>query len=306
MNVSTSFAHDANGILSDHPAQATVFFTAHNRRELVIQAIELALRQTLPLHIMVGDDASSDGTREAVLARFPDITYQRSEEPHGPCFHRNRGMRDASTEIIFPLDDDSLLISPHTLEQAMRAFDDPTVAIAAIPFRNALQSDFLFHDPEWARGKVQLFDFIACAHGIRRKAAIEAGGWFEPYFYMGEETDIALRLYDRGFKSVIVVADPLEHMQPPARRSYRPDFYGYRNLVLFTWVRMPGRRLPLALIRCLARGLKSALRQHSLRALINGQFDAVRTIVTGNVRRDPVQSTSIDALFAERREAAKR
>lgn len=302
----TAFALDRQGNITATPAVTTVVFTAHNRRDMVLDAIRLALGQTVPVHVIVADDASSDGTQAAVAKAFPGVTYLRSEVSRGPCYARNKGTAMALTDIVFPLDDDSMLVSPRTLEQALQAFDDPQLGIVAIPFRNVLQGDYLFHDPAKAPRNGQFFDFIACAHGIRRCASDAVGGWYEPYFYMCEETDIAVRFFEQGWRSAIVNADPIHHMQPPARRAYRPDFYGRRNDVLFTWVRLPWRILPLAMVRCLARGIKSGIINNYYRATFDGYFDALRAIISGKVRRDPISHETAKALFAERRELSEK
>jgi glycosyltransferase involved in cell wall biosynthesis len=297
MTATPALALDRHGHATDRPATTTVLFTAHNRKDMVLRAIELALAQTVSVAIIVADDASSDGTREAVLSAYPGVTYLRSEVSHGPCFQRNRGLEVSATEIVFPLDDDSMLVSPHTLEQALAAFADPAVGIVAMPFQNILQGDRVQQPPEWEIGGL-FFDFIACAHGVRRQAVIENGGYYEPYFYMGEETDLALRLYDRGWKTVICRSDPIHHMQPPARRSYRPDFYGRRNDVLFVYLRAPAMQLPFKLAEVIAKGWWFAIRTKRKKATFDGFSAALRAIVAGTVKRRPVAARAFAAMAA--------
>ncbi|WP_068077183.1 glycosyltransferase family 2 protein [Novosphingobium lentum] len=300
MTHDTGFALDQHGRLADKPALATVLFTAHNRKDMVLRAIELALQQTIPVHIIVADDASTDGTQDAVKAAFPGVTYLRTEQSRGPCHQRNNGLAVATTDIVFPLDDDSMLVSPQTLAQAMGAFAAADVAIVAMPFQNILQETRVLQAPDWGKG-VQFFDFVACAHGLRRAPVVEAGGFFEGYFYMGEETDLALRMQDRGWRTVIVDSDPIHHMQPPARRSYRPDFYGRRNDILFTWLRAPMPGLPWELARALVRGLLFGARTGRLKAAFHGYRAAVREIFSGRYARQPVKREVYRALMASRR-----
>jgi len=293
-------ALDRNGRRTGREAAATVLFTAHNRKDMVLRAIALALEQTVPVAIVVADDASTDGTREAVLAAFPDVIYVRSDESRGPCYQRNRGLTETRTEIVFPLDDDSMLVSPHTLQQAIAAFADPSVGIVAMPFQNILQGEGVQQPPEW-ENEGQFFDFIACAHGVRRTAIIGSGGYYEPYFYMGEETDLALRLYDQGWKTVICRSDPIHHMQPPARRSYRPDFYGRRNDILFAYLRAPAMQVPFRVTEALLKGWWFAVRTGRKRATLDGFLAAFRDIVSGTVRREPVQPETYRRMASARK-----
>lgn len=291
-----SFSIGPDGLLTDTPAAATVVFTVHNRRALLLEAIGHALQQTIPLHVIVADDASTDGVAEALKAAFPDVSYLRSETSKGPCYHRNCGIQRAATEIVFPLDDDSLLTDPATLELSLKAFADPKVAIVAIPFRNILQSAEVRQgfDP---LAKADRFDFVACAHGLRREAVIACGGFNEALFYMGEETDLAIRLVDSGWRCVVACAPALDHMQPTGRKSFKPDYYGRRNDLLFVYQRVPFRHLLPALYRCVGRGIRFSLETRQLKPLVLGYYDAVRAIL-GGVGRNSVSSGTYRAYRA--------
>jgi len=294
----TRLALEPDGQLGSRIAEATIVFSAHNRRDMVLDAVAHALRQTVPVHVIVADDASTDGTQTAVAAAYPGVTYLRSDQSRGPCFQRNRGLAAAATEFVFPLDDDAMLVSERTLEQALAAFGEG-VGLVAMPFQNILQSDTVLQPPSWAPDGV-FFDFVACAHGVRRGAVLAVGGYYEPYFYMGEESDLALRLGDAGWRTVIAPSDPVHHLQPPARRSYRPDFYGRRNDVLFTWLRAPLARLPAELARVVLRGFLFAARTGRMRATVDGYLAAVRAIVHGEARRAPVREETYAAFLAAR------
>lgn len=292
-------ALERDGRRGTDDAVTTVLFTAHNRKDMVLQAIELALAQTVPVDIVVADDASNDGTREAVLAAFPDVMYLRSEQSRGPCYQRNRGLEAAKTDIVFPLDDDSMLVSERTLEQALAAFADPRVGIVAMPFKNSLQDDILRQGPDWMKAG-PFFDFIACAHGLRKDAVLSVGGYFEPLFYMGEETDLAIRLFDRGFKTVICSSDPIHHLQPPARRSFAPDFYGRRNDALFVYLRAPGATMPLKLATIVAKGMWYALRTARIRPTLKGFAAAFGKILGGEIQRAPVSAATYSTMTKSR------
>lgn len=290
-----------DGHLTGRPAAATVVFTAHNRRELVLEAVRLALAQTLAVHVIVADDASTDGTEAAVRAAFPGVTYLYSGVSRGPCYQRNRGIETSRTEVVFPLDDDSLLVSPRTLEQGLAGFADPAVGIVALPFCNALQSPQIHHDP--AQAGEPFFAFVACAHGVRREAVLAAIGFAEVLFYTHEETDLALRLAERGWRTVVVPADPIEHMQQPARRHWLQDYYGRRNDLLMVWMHAPAHLLPWLMVHRFARGLRFSLRTGRMKSLLAGTRDALREIVAGRVKRAPIgRQTYADYLAAERAE----
>ena len=68
---------------------------------------------------------------------FPDISSDRFNGPNGPSFLRNRGPQCARAAILFFLDDDSVLMSPRTIEQTVVEFEHPRVGAVGIPFVNA-------------------------------------------------------------------------------------------------------------------------------------------------------------------------
>jgi GT2 family glycosyltransferase len=234
---------------------ATIVFTTHNRRALLRRAIAAALDQTVPLEILVMDDASADGTREMMEAEFPSIAYRRSTHNMGPCFHRNRGIALALADVVFPLDDDSILQSPCTVEQTLREFSDPRVAAVAVPFVNVLQTARVESKAPDEESLYVTSAFVAAAHAIRKDAFARVGGYREDFFYMGEESDLCIRLLERGLVVRLGCADPIAHYQPPGRVSLAADFYGRRNDILFLYYNAPARYLVPLVAGTTAKGL---------------------------------------------------
>ena len=149
---------------------ATVVFTAHNRREMLLDAVALAKAQTVPLAIVVMDDASTDGTAEALVAAHPDVPCHRSATSLGPCHQRNRGVALATTDIVFLLDDDSMLVDPRTVEQSLADLAGaPDAAVLAIPYRNVLRAPTVLHGRADPGQREVAMGFAACAHAVRRR-----------------------------------------------------------------------------------------------------------------------------------------
>jgi len=295
-----SFALSLNGELTDQPALTTVVFTAHNRRDMVLDAIGLALKQTVPVHIIVADDASTDGTREAVLAAYPGVTYVRSERSFGPCYQRNVGVNLAQTEIVFPLDDDSMLVDPTTLEVAIGDFAPDDVGIVLMPFGNVLR-DKLIHHVAPSASSAMPFDFAACAHGVRRSAYLAVGGYNEDLFYTQEEGDLALRMYDSaGWRTVYGTSPVLHHMQSASKTSYIQDYTGARNKILFYYRYAPKRYLPIRIGGAITRDFIHFCKHKRLRGWFNGVRDGFAMVLTGKAKRTPVKLDSFRAYLAQR------
>ncbi len=88
----------------------SVIIPTHNRSELVVRAVENALRQTYTaLEVIVVDDASTDDTLAKVEAiADPRVHYIRSDRNIGGAAARNLGVRAASGEFVAFLDSDDL------------------------------------------------------------------------------------------------------------------------------------------------------------------------------------------------------
>lgn len=249
----------------------TIVFTAHNRRDMLLDAVALAKAQTVPAAIVVVDDASTDGTAEALAAAHPDVPCHRSPTSRGPCHQRNRGVALAATEIVFLLDDDSMLVDPRTVEQSLADLAEaPDAAVLAIPFRNILRDATVHHARRDAGQREVAMGFAACAHAVRRDAFLAVGGYDERFFYMVEEPDLTLRLLDAGRFVELGTAPPIDHLQPPDRRSERAVFYGRRNhLLMYGW-RVAGWRRPVWLAGTAVKSLIWGARHRHWRSTFAG------------------------------------
>lgn len=97
--------------------RVSVIIPTYNRRDFVNEAIESVLSQTYrDIELLVVDDASTDGTEEVILSRWPQVRYLRLPHRRGPSAARNLGIAEASGEILTFLDSDDLWL-PKKLER---------------------------------------------------------------------------------------------------------------------------------------------------------------------------------------------
>jgi glycosyltransferase involved in cell wall biosynthesis len=160
---------------------------------------------------VIVNDASTDDTKSAIEALSVDHRYYEFETNQGPAEARNRGVREASGEIIAFLDVDDLW-PPGRLELLVKA-------LLANP-----AADFV-------RGRAQVFDYDEAAGTYRatvepkksfpfylggaiyRRSAFLRNGPFDPTFRFGEDSDWHLRAYENG-----LVCLPLEDVTLHVRR----------------------------------------------------------------------------------------
>lgn len=96
----------------------SVILPTQNRKERLLCAVRSVFAQTYPhLECLVIDDASWDGTAEALKKAFPQVRTFSLKEPSGPAACRNLGIQRARGEYLAFLDsDDAFLPEKLTLQ----------------------------------------------------------------------------------------------------------------------------------------------------------------------------------------------
>lgn len=120
----------------DSPAVVAVIVT-WNRRELLLESIGAVVAQRVPpARVVVVDNASTDGTADAVRHAFPQVELVRLERNTGGAGGFAVGLQhalDAGAELVWLMDDDTIP-EPGALEQLLRArsgYPGPPPALVA-------------------------------------------------------------------------------------------------------------------------------------------------------------------------------
>jgi GT2 family glycosyltransferase len=268
--------------------QASIVIPSCNRIEELRALILSCLNQTVRVEIIVVDDAANEEVERMVQSEFSGVRYFRLGEAQGPAFQRNRGIELATTEIVFPVDDDSLFVSPHTVAQTLNEFDHPRIGAVGIPYIN------VNHDPRVLQiappdGAIHVtHSFVGAAHAVRRDVFLKVGGYREHFFYMGEETDLCLRMLSAGYVTRLGNADPIHHVESPRRNMRRASFSGRRNDIRFAWHNVPLPEFPLHLAGTTFNGFKAALTQGFFTSMVKGTAAGYADLIWRWNERDPV------------------
>jgi len=104
----------------DMNSKVSIIIPTFNRKGLVCEAIASIYEQTMQnFELIVVDDGSTDGTREAVQNTYPDVHYL-FQKNSGVSSARNLGMKHAAGEWFAFLDADDLW-TPQKLEIQLEA-----------------------------------------------------------------------------------------------------------------------------------------------------------------------------------------
>jgi N-acetylglucosaminyl-diphospho-decaprenol L-rhamnosyltransferase len=206
--------------------------------------------------VIVVDNASDDGTSEAVAGRGVDVL--RLERPAGLAAAYNRGAERTRADLILFLNDDVLVNreSLSTLVQALAA--RPTAVAAAGRLVDAkdgrTQTGYLPQAFPTLRGLVAMLaggaprratvgeiETVAVDHPVgacllvRRTAFAAVGGWDEEFEFWYEDVDLARRLRVHG-ELLYVPAAPFVHVGGhTAQRLSRAQLVSrhYRGALLY-------------------------------------------------------------------------
>lgn len=207
--------------MSDAPLVSIILAT-HNRRDVVLDTLANVRDCGLApnsYEILVVDNASTDGTREALAAQ-PDVRLMPLDENRGACAKGLALERARGAYTLF-LDDDSFP-RPGCLERMIQLFtDDHDLGVAA----------FTVHLPDGREECSALpHVFVGCGVGFRTHALRQTGGVDLSFFMAAEEYDTAFRLLNDGWRIDTFAELQVEHRKTPqARCSKRIAFYDIRN-----------------------------------------------------------------------------
>lgn len=177
--------------------RASFVILNYNRKDellLTITKTKELIKDRPDYEIVVVDNASVDGSADAVKEVFPDVVLVRKPENIGaPAW--NEGFEKAKGDYMIIIDDDSHIISG--LEDALDYLDQhQEVGILAL---NVTSGPYTSKDWEW-KDNQDLVGFIGCGAILRKETYQKIGGYADWIFLYVNEWDLGLRAVEAGYK----------------------------------------------------------------------------------------------------------
>ncbi len=244
----------------------SVIIVNWNTQSLLLRCLE-SIRETivdLRYEILVVDNASTDGSVDAVRERFPDVRLICNERNFGFARANNQAFGRMQGRYALLINSDARLLpgAARALFDHLETHADvgmacgrllnpdgtPQRSVAPFPswltlITNETLLNVLF--PSRYPGKRRIPDRpmeVASAIGacllIRKTAIDQIGGFDEGYFFFFEETDLARRMWENGWKVVWVPQAAIVHEQGKSvgsRADGRILFYRSRYRYLRKW-----------------------------------------------------------------------
>ena len=278
--------------------KVSVAIITWNRKDRVLRAIESVYKQPYrPIEVVVADSASTDGTVEAIEQRFPEVKTVRLHENLGCPGGRNIAMANCSGDIIISLDDDAWF-SKGLVEGCVQRFQqDPELEALAFNIVPPGSAAVTGEDKETTL-------FVGCAFAIRKKCLDDLGYFPSDFFRQAEETDLAFRLIDAGYKIMSCPSLTIYHEACPVNRNAKKFmFYSCRNELSIVVRCYPLGLMPLAFLYKALIWNIAGLKNGALRYTVFGTLAGIWHIPGWLTRRAPVSLNTIRKFisFSKRR-----
>jgi GT2 family glycosyltransferase len=267
----------------------TFLIAAYNRRDVLLNTLRQLRRCGLPPELfetILVDNASTDGTADAVAVAFPEVVLIREKINRGACA-KNSGLPFARGRFVVFLDDDSYPL-PGSLARMIRHFEaNPSLGAAV----------FDIQLPDGSRECSAYPNvFIGCGTGFRRRALSQVGGLPEDFFMQAEEYDLSLRLLGAGWDVRRFDDLHVAHLKTPmARKSTRTTRLDVRNNLTLIGHYFPDRWvMPFALDWANRYAMLAAARGHRL-AHWQGMSEAAIRVVR-SINRRPLTDDAFESF----------
>lgn len=227
--------------------RVTVVLITHNRREEVLRTLQVMTTLPDAAPLIVADNASTDGTADAIARHHPQVPLLACETNLG-ALARNVAVDQVRTPYVAFCDDDTRW-QPGSLTRAADLLDAHP-GLGSVTGRCLVEPDLtedpitpeLRHSPvrgpDWLPGPA-LLGIMAGLTALRVRAFREVGG-FNPRMWLGgEEELLALDLASQGWwmcwaEDVVIHHAPSRLRDPRRRRQL-----GIRNTLWTLWLRRP-------------------------------------------------------------------
>jgi GT2 family glycosyltransferase len=226
------------------PPELSILVVSYNTRDMTLECLESVYRETrTPFEVVVVDNASTDGSAEAIAERFPEVELLAETVNHGFAGAHPIAVARARAPWLVLLNPDTVVLDgalDRLLAFARRrpeagiwggrtTYADGTLNPASCWARMTLWSlvsqalgltsvfsrSALFN-PEgyggWERDTEREVDIVTGCLLLIRRETWDALGGFDPAFVMyGEEADLCLRARAAGFRPRVTPEATIVH-----------------------------------------------------------------------------------------------
>ena len=252
----------------------SVIIASRNTRQLTVDCLASLAEAapSRPYEIIVVDNASSDGTVDAIRTRFPQVRIIECQENLGLAQANNLGAAEASGELMLFLNSDTL-VPPQALSRLAAPFEaDPRIGIAAprlvrpdgrvqgtasflmtpltvlLPTARRRAKKAIGRAVQGSGSLAGIAYFCGAAVMVRREAFEAVGGFDPSFFFYCEDPDLCKRLADGGWDLAFVPETAIVHVGASSSKSIRIGADIERNRGRCHYIRKHFGPVPAAIV----------------------------------------------------------
>lgn len=264
-----------------------------NKKDYVLTLLECVRNLDYKnFEVVVVDNASTDGTVEAISERFADVHLIVNKENLGGTGGFNTGMKYAlgkgGYDYLWLLDNDVEVDSQALTKLVQVIESSKDIAITGSAMYDLTDKDRLIelgYFIELARGRFNnnmpaepdknefmIVDSVSsCSLCVSTEAIAEVGIWDESYFIYCDDVDWNIRFGKKGYKTACVPGSKIWHVPWLFKIGFPTAYYSNRNMMYLMSKHLPFKeKIPgliykeLSMIMLSVRLLRSGDHLHSL------------------------------------------
>lgn len=277
----------------------SVLIATRNRAKPLARCLRSVLAQSvLPQEILVFDDGSSPPVQaqlaesEPDLVRNPLITWLRADTHIGLVGARNVLFVQASSRLLFVLDDDAWLSNVDSISRIRSYFEaQPEVGVVALPIFDHHSGKVFpllpFKKHHQRRHPACLTEAGPCtyfpggAHVLNKPLLSRFGPYDGSFVYGHEELDLSYRLVEQGITIHFLPSVEVQHERqlPLGQPAEGALFHTVRNRIRVGWRYLPPWYFTFYFVLWLVYYIRWASRFGRLREFAQGVIAGVHSIV---------------------------
>lgn len=185
---------------STRPLTCAVMLPTHNRVDELRRTLSVLSRlEPPPDEILITADACTDRTKQFIRTSFPTARLIVNTTPRGATASRDAMAREARSDLLLSIDDDSYPLEPDAIARLREIFSQrPRLAVASFPQRSDEFPETLtatdFGSGHFAGS------YVNCACAFRRQVLVGLGGHFGAFWNAYDEADFSVRCASAGWQ----------------------------------------------------------------------------------------------------------
>lgn len=185
----------------------TIIIIGRNEAKNLPTCIRSAQNMDYPaakVTILYIDTSSTDGSPE-VARSFGIKVFEENGKTPTAALARNRGLKESSTEIIHFVDGDMEIDSGYLQEAVNQVGKNGVVCVFGRLQERFARENWVANllDYPWKIKMPGFYDSPGAGGTFMRNALLDVGG-YNPRLARGEETELGLRLRNRGYKILLI------------------------------------------------------------------------------------------------------